>query len=119
MNSPLKVKIFEVVNRIPYGKVAFYGQIAQLCTMENQPVRAQVVGWILSGMKTSEFGVTAWHRVVAKNGFVASLKLGAKGLLQIALLESEKVEIVNDFIDMSKFGLDLEELIQVDLKERF
>jgi len=110
MNSPLKAKIFEVVNRIPSGKVAFYGQIAQVCMMENQPVRAQVVGWILSGMKISEFGETCWHRVVAKNGFVVSLKLGNKGLLQIALLESENVEIVSDFIDMSKFSLDLKAL---------
>lgn len=106
-NSGLKAKIFEIVNRIPKGRVAFYGQIADIATSENYPVRAQVVGWILSGMKTSEFDQTAWQRVVSKNGFVASLKLGAKGLLQIALLEEEGVKIVEDFIDMAKFGVDL------------
>ena len=112
MKSPLKAKIFEIVNRIPLGKVAFYGQIAELCVAENHPVRAQVVGWILSGMKSSELCETAWHRVVAKNGFVASLKLGGKGLLQVAILENEKVEITKDFIDMSRFGLTLGDLAE-------
>lgn len=118
--SNLKLKIFEIVNRIPFGKVAFYGQIADVSSRENFPVRAQVVGWILSGMKTSEFEKCPWWRVVAKNGFVASLKLGPKGLLQLEMLAKEKVEILNDFVNMDKFGLSLENLSsfsQFDLEE--
>ena len=111
MKITTKVKIFEIVNRIPTGKVAFYGQIANIATSEGFPITAQVVGWILSGIKEKEFDQLAWHRVVAKNGFVASLKLGVKGLLQIALLEQENIEIVSDIIDMSKFGVKIEELL--------
>lgn len=109
--SNLKFKIFEIVNRIPFGKVAFYGQIAAISTQEGLPVRAQIVGWILSGMKTCEFDACPWWRVVSKNGFVASLKLGPKGLLQLEMLAKEKVEILDDFVNMDKFGLSLEGLL--------
>ena len=108
--SKLKLKIFEIVNRIPFGRVAFYGQIAAVCTQEDFPVRAQVVGWILSGMKSCEFDDCYWWRVVAKNGFVASLKLGPKGILQIEMLKGEKVEILEDFVNMNEFAVSLEEL---------
>ena len=108
--SNLKLKIFEIVNRIPFGKVAFYGQIADVSSREDFPVRAQVVGWILSGMKTDEFEKCPWWRVVAKNGFVASLKLGPKGMLQLEMLEREKIEILDDFVKMEKFCVSLEDL---------
>ena len=108
--SNLKLKIFEIVNRIPFGKVAFYGQIADISTRENFPVRAQVVGWILSGIKTCEFDDCPWWRVVAKNGFVASLKLGPKGMLQLEMLKREQIEINEDFVKMEKFCVSLEDL---------
>jgi len=112
--SQLKLKIFEIVNRIPVGKVAFYGQIATVSTQEGLPVRAQVVGWILSGMKMSEFDECPWWRVVAKNGFVASLKLGAKGILQLEMLGRENIEIEKDVVNMKDFGVTLEQISDSD-----
>ncbi len=95
----LKEKIFEIVNLVPAGKVIYYGQVAELVGAS-----AQVVGWILSGMKEEEYDKTPWHRVVAKTGYISTLKLGYKGMLQIQLLRNEEVEIKEDFIDMKKFG---------------
>jgi alkylated DNA nucleotide flippase Atl1 len=50
-----KEAIVTIVNRIPRGCVASYGQIAQVATaMLNKRISAQLVGWQLSGMDESE-----------------------------------------------------------------
>jgi len=78
--SNLKPQIIQIVKQIPENKVMYYGQIGQ-----KLGVSGQVVGWILSGMPQSEWDLCPWYRVVAKDGFISSLKLGAKGLIQKTL----------------------------------
>ena len=104
--TPLKAQIIEIVNQIPKGKVVSYAQVSNQITV--QPVRAQVVGWILSGMKPDEWSLCPWHRVVNQQGYITSLKLGGRGMLQIQLLADEGVEIINDFVDMKKYRWEFE-----------
>ncbi len=92
----LKQKVFEVVKQIPKGKVTYFGEIAKV--VDTNP---RTVGWILSGMPESEWSLVPWQRVIAKNGFVSTLKLGYKGILQIQLLESEGVKVINDHVDIA------------------
>jgi methylated-DNA-protein-cysteine methyltransferase related protein len=92
----LKSQIIEIVNLIPVGKVMNFGMIGDMIG-----VSGQVVGFMLSGMPQSEWGALPWHRVVAKNGYISSLKLGTKGLLQKQLLINEGVEIIDDHVNMS------------------
>ena len=77
--SVIKECMIEVVQAITPGKVASYAQVAELvqarCTKR---VTAQVVGWILSGMPKSERSRLPWWRVVNKQGFISTLKLGDK-----------------------------------------
>ena len=101
----LKNQVFEAVKRIPEKKVVYFGLIAKVIGSN-----ARSVGWILSGMRKEEWTEIAWYRVVAKNGFISSLKLGEKGLLQKELLKQENYKIVQDFVDMQKHCLTLEEL---------
>jgi methylated-DNA-protein-cysteine methyltransferase related protein len=93
----LKSRIILEVNKIPVGKVTNYGSIGIKVGCSGL-----VVGYVLSGMDSSEWDLLPWHRVVAKNGFISSLKLGPKGDLQKKILESEGVEIVEDYVNMSK-----------------
>jgi len=88
-------QIFDLVAKIPKGKIVYYGQLANRIG-----ISAQMVGWILSGMKSDELHLIPWQRVVAKNGFISSLKLGQKGLLQKQLLQQEGYTINGDNVDM-------------------
>jgi len=52
-------KVYEIVKKIPAGKVATYGQIARLL---GTPERAKIVGWALH--KNPYYGEVPCHRVV-------------------------------------------------------
>jgi alkylated DNA nucleotide flippase Atl1 len=113
--SSIKAQIIEIVNQIPYGKVMYFGQIGKQIVNKKQEedlvlsfmgVSGQVVGFVLSGMAQEEWKLLPWHRVVAKDGFISSLKLEAKGLIQKQLLLDEGVLIVEDRVDMSQHLFD-------------
>lgn len=109
--ATIKIQIIQIVNQIPMGKVMYFGQIGKLVVNKNQTqevsesfvgVSGQVVGFILSGMAQEEWNLLPWHRVVAKDGYISSLKLGAKGLIQKQLLLSENITVIEDHVDMTK-----------------
>jgi alkylated DNA nucleotide flippase Atl1 len=103
--------LFRIVNLIPPGKVCSYGQVGYFTSLlTGKMIRGQVAGWILAGIKDDEVDKVAWQRVVAKNGFIAATKLGARGWIQKSLLENEGLVIPNDSVDMDKYGLTNEEL---------
>jgi alkylated DNA nucleotide flippase Atl1 len=93
--SILKEQIIEIVNRIPYGQVTNYGTIAKILARDyGRDISAQMVGWTLSGMPRSERNSCCRWRVVNKEGFISSSKLGEKGLIQAQLLEQEGHQII-------------------------
>jgi len=104
-----KQQLIEYVNLVPKGRVVYYGQLARLLG-----VTAQMVGWILSGMKQEEWGGLPWWRVVAKDGYVASLKLGQKGILQLDLLTQEGIDVSSEQVDMSRYLFDIEAEVRKD-----
>jgi methylated-DNA-protein-cysteine methyltransferase-like protein len=55
--------VYEVVKKIPKGKVATYGQIAKIL---GYPRKAKIVGWALH--KNPYYGEVPCHRVVNRNG---------------------------------------------------
>jgi len=55
-------KVYKLVAKIPYGKVATYGDIAEVCGIRSS---ARTVGWALNGAKDS--GLPC-HRVVNRFG---------------------------------------------------
>lgn len=90
-------KIYEVVKRIPYGKVATYGQIA---AMAGNPRWSQVVGYALHVNPDPEH--IPCYRVVNRFGEVSpAFAFGGKNM-QIALLEGEGVEFIDGKVNLSK-----------------
>lgn len=83
-----KQKVLEIVKSIPKGKISSYGRIANITG-----ISPRVVGFILSGITKEEMQEIPWHRVVDRNGFISSSKLGEKGVLQEQMLKAEGVEI--------------------------
>lgn len=92
-------KVYKIVAKIPYGKVATYGDIAEACGIRSS---ARTVGWALNGAKDS--GLPC-HRVVNRFGaLTGKLHFGSYDLMQ-DLLHSEGINfdkegcvILKDFL---------------------
>jgi methylated-DNA-protein-cysteine methyltransferase-like protein len=91
------LRVWEVVCRIPRGRVATYGAIAALCGRRGQ---ARFIGYALHHLPHGS--EIPWHRVVNARGMV-SLG-GAAGAKQRKLLESEGLVFVEGRIDPNVFG---------------
>ena len=100
-------KVYQVVRRIPRGRVASYGQIA---TLLGYPHAARTVGWALRAL--SEGSGVPWQRVINAKGQISLRQDGAD--LQRRLLEDEGVVFdERGCVDMKKYrwaGLDWDEM---------
>ena len=92
------VKIFKTINLIPPGKVASYGQIADLAGL---PGRARLVGKSLAYVP-SEMTVN-WHRVLRSNGKLAFAPGSSQAVKQMGLLQSENVAVFNNGVKMKEY----------------
>lgn len=93
-------RIYKVVCEIPKGKVATYGQVA---TYAGNPRWARVVGYALHNNPAPY--VIPCHRVVNRDGFVATAFAFGGGEAQKALLLEEGIVFEEDgHIDLSEFG---------------
>jgi methylated-DNA-protein-cysteine methyltransferase-like protein len=79
-------RIFTIVSEIPYGRVATYGQIAEMVPIAS----ARIVGFALANLYGSQEDVP-WHRVVNRNGEISPRGLDQM-LAQKELLASEGVK---------------------------
>ena len=71
LSLDLKQSIWQVVASIPEGRVATYGQVAE---MAGQPGRARWVGRLLSELP--EATTLPWHRVVNARGNITNPQIG-------------------------------------------
>ena len=90
--------IYDVVRRIPRGRVATYGQIAMLA---GNPRWSRVVGYALH--VNPEPGIIPCHRVVNRFGEPSSAFAFGGVNEQIALLQKEGVEFVDGRVDLGKY----------------
>ncbi len=92
-------KIYEVVKKIPKGKVASYGTVA---AMAGNPRWARVVGYALHS--NPEPVTIPCHRVVTKDGRVSvAFAFGGENMQRL-LLSEEGIEFLdNGNIDMNKY----------------
>ena len=79
--------IWSTVRRIPRGRVATYGQIAELAGLEGH---ARQVGYALHNLPAGSD--VPWHRVLNAKGEISERTGGDSHELQRMLLEAEGVE---------------------------
>ncbi len=95
-------QVYQLVKKIPHGKVASYGQIAGLIST---PRAARVVGWCLHTMDTKQD--FPWHRVINSKGYITTTCPDHTADLQKKLLEKEGIEVGKKdqlwWINMKKF----------------
>ena len=81
--------IYHIVKKIPKGKVATYGQIADLAGLYG---KARLVGYALFKVDI-DLGDIPWHRVINAKGEISYSSLRRGGdYLQKHLLEIEGIE---------------------------
>jgi len=86
MTSPAYERIWSVVRRIPRGKVATYGQVAELAGLEGH---ARQAGYAMHALPPNSN--VPWHRVINSRGEVSPRTSGDSHELQRLLLEDEGV----------------------------
>ena len=92
-------RVYEVVRRIPLGKVATYGQVALLA---GNPRMARQVGWALH--VNPEPYVIPCHRVVNRNGRISSAFAFGGANVQKELLTKEGVGFTDEqTVDIDKY----------------
>jgi methylated-DNA-protein-cysteine methyltransferase-like protein len=79
-------RIYAVVRRIPRGRVATYGQVAELAGLSG---RARQVGYAMAALPAGT--VVPWHRVINAAGMVSRRKMPGEELPQRQLLEKEGI----------------------------
>ena len=101
----MKREIFDIILTIPRGRVVSYGQVAeQLDIQYDIKTSGWIVGRTLSTMDEAEMVQYPWQRVINREWYISTLKLGRKWLIHKQLLEREWIEILNDTVDMKKYG---------------
>ncbi len=89
-----------IIQQIPKGRVATYGQIAK---MAMKPKGARIVSYILHSSSVKY--KLPWHRVVNAQGKISFIKDSENYIKQLTLLKREKVKFNNLVqIDLKKFG---------------
>lgn len=79
-------RIYEVIRRIPRGRVATYGQIAELAGIPGQPRR---IGYALSALP-ADSGIP-WHRVINAQGRISFPAGSGPEKLQRRLLKQDGI----------------------------
>ena len=92
-------QVWDMVKKIPRGKVATYGQIAVLW---GSPRASRAVGYALHANPDNS-GIPC-HRVVNRFGRLAEAYVFGGKEIQKQLLESEGVKVNDDFtVDLEKY----------------
>jgi methylated-DNA-protein-cysteine methyltransferase-like protein len=92
-------KVYDIVRKIPHGKVTSYGAIAEYL---GAPRSARMVGWAVNKSELQIPPVPA-HRVVNRKGLLTGKKHFANMNTMQELLESEGVQVKNNaIVDLQK-----------------
>ncbi|GAB2688436.1 MGMT family protein [Aliiglaciecola aliphaticivorans] len=108
MNHQHYERIWNTVLQIPIGRVASYGQIADLAGL---PGRARLVGKAL-GYAPDSLQVP-WYRVLRSDGKIAFPAQSEKSNEQTGLLQQENVAVLSNRVKLKEFQWqpDLAELL--------
>ncbi len=95
MASDLYPRIYAVVRRVPAGRVATYGQIAELTGR----CGARQVGYALHALRDDDD--VPWHRVINARG---EISLREQAPFQRSLLEAEGVQLdAKGRVDLTRY----------------
>ena len=91
-------QIYDIVRQVPYGKVATYGQIAELAGNKRL---SRVVGYALH-VNPDPDGIPC-YRVVNRFGAVSPAVAFGGEHRQIGLLEAEGIKVTDGIVDLKQY----------------
>ena len=94
--------VYEMVRRIPRGRVMTYGQVARRLGV---PRGARAVGWALRALRGAQRPPVPWHRVLGSGGRI-SPRDGAGMLEQRRRLLAEGVRFKGAAVDLGRSGVE-------------
>jgi len=94
----VRARIYEIVIRIPMGRVATYGQVATLAGLRGH---ARQVGYALYDLP--EGSDVPWHRVINARGEISARSGAGPDGDQERRLEDEGVDFDDGRIDLARF----------------
>lgn len=98
--TPFSKEVLRLIQKIPRGQVATYGQIAFLA---GNPRGARGVSWILHS--ATQAHTLPWHRVINAKGNISFPPYTKKYQLQISLLRKEGIMVSEEgLIDLKQYG---------------
>lgn len=98
-SSELALLIVAVVQLIPQGKVASYGQVAKLAGL---PRHARMVGKVLAQLDAES--LVPWHRVLNSQGKISLNKCTATGEnIQVLQLMQEGVVVLDGKVNLKRY----------------
>lgn len=99
---PFYQEVYELVKKIPRGRVTTYGRIAVLL---GSPRAARAVGYALNALKKENSQNIPWQRVINARGQISSKGDTFRAQLQRQLLEEEGIAFSQtNTINFKKFG---------------
>jgi methylated-DNA-protein-cysteine methyltransferase related protein len=98
--EPLYQRIYAIVRQIPPGRVATYGQIAEI----TGGCSARMVGYAMAALRGGDFPDVPWQRVINRKGKISILDPFGQHAQRL-LLEAEGVQFdQHDRIDFHLYG---------------
>mgnify|MGYP004451722683 FL=1 len=104
MNEDIIYEILSVVEEIPAGRVATYGQVAELAGDKNM---ARAVGNALHRNPDPE-NIPCYRVVNAKGELAGAFAFGGEDV-QAKLLESDGIPVIDGKVDLEQYGICVEE----------
>ena len=101
------VRIYDAVRRIPYGRVATYGQVAE---MAGDRKMARAVGNALHRNPDPD-NIHCYRVVNSKGELSGEFAFGGAGA-QARLLEAEGIEVIDGRVDLKKYQMNDKELVR-------
>jgi methylated-DNA-protein-cysteine methyltransferase-like protein len=95
-------RVYELVKKIPRGKVISYGGIAILL---QSPGAARAVGYALNALPKGMVNEVPWQRVINSRGRISIKGDTIRANLQLKLLEQEGIQFDSDgCVDFKVYG---------------
>lgn len=100
--NPKYIQIWETVQKIPKGKVACYGQVADLAGL---PGKARLVGKALGKVPKSGWQkkIVPWYRVINAQGKISLSIDNINFIKQTQWLQDEQVVVIAGKVNLTEF----------------
>lgn len=101
IETPFSKAVLHLIQSVPKGRVATYGQIAFLA---GNPRGARGVSWLLHSCSYSHN--LPWQRIINAQGTISFPLFSQQYMRQKTLLQEEGIIFVNEYVDLQKYGWD-------------